>query len=85
MKTVVKNKGNFINKLKDSIKNFVEENNIIGKIIIPSEPDTEGDYYIIVYADNIKSFNKALELEEKLQRQLREKYGDNILISIIPK
>ncbi|WP_456401506.1 hypothetical protein [Persephonella sp.] len=85
MKTAVKNRKSKIHELKSFIEKTLSDFNIIGKANIPSEPDNEGDYYIIVYADNIKSFPKAFDMEKKIQKIIREKFGDNFLISIIPK
>jgi len=85
MKTAVKNRKSKIHELKSFIEKTLLDFNITGKAIIPSEPDNEGDYYIIVYADNIKSFPKAIDMEKKIQKIMREKFGDKFLISIIPE
>ncbi|WP_457624692.1 hypothetical protein [Persephonella sp.] len=85
MKTAVKNRKSEIHELKSFIEKMLSDFSVTGKTIIPSEPDNEGDYYIIVYADNIKSFPKAIDIEKKIQKIIRGKFGDKFLISIIPK
>ncbi|WP_457638956.1 hypothetical protein [Persephonella sp.] len=85
MRAVVKNRKTSNSELKNFVENILSDFNITGKAIIPSEPDDEGDYYIVVYANNIRSFSKAIDMEKKLQKAIRNKFGNKFLISIIPQ
>ncbi|WP_457644000.1 hypothetical protein [Persephonella sp.] len=74
-----------VNSLKKFIKKLLEDYHIKGECLIPSTPDIDGDYFIVIYAKNIKSSDKAIELSLEIQKILANKFGDNIVISIIPK
>ncbi|WP_457623418.1 hypothetical protein [Persephonella sp.] len=74
-----------VNSLKKFLGKLLEDYNIKGECLIPSTPDIDGDYFIVVYAKNIKSSDKAIKLSLEIQKILANKFGDNIVISIIPK
>ncbi len=73
-----------IKEFEEFLKNVLSLYGIEGTYKIPSTPDKEGDYYIIVRASNISSNKKAVDLSHKVQDVIQNKYGKNIYISIIP-
>ncbi|EDP73076.1 hypothetical protein, partial [Hydrogenivirga sp. 128-5-R1-1] len=64
MTTVVKNKIKKVSvkELQNFLNNILASYGIQGSYKIPSLPDVEGDYYIVVRAKNIPSNKKAVEL-----------------------
>ncbi len=73
-----------LNSLKKTLKEIMKKYSIEGECRIPLSPDEEGDYFIVIYADNIKSPEKAINLSLQIKKILSEKFGDNIVVSVVP-
>ncbi len=71
-------------EIDEFLKKVLSLHGIEGTYKIPSTPDKEGDYYIIVRASNISSNKKAVDLSHKVQNAIQNRYGKNIYVSIIP-
>ncbi len=73
-----------IKELQKFLNKVLSSYGIEGSYKIPSSPDIEGDYYIVVKAKNIKSNKKAVELSHLIEDTIQNYFGKNIYISIIP-
>ena len=86
MTTVVKNKVKKVSvkELQNFLNKILASHGIQGSYKIPSSPDVEGDYYIVIRAKNISSNKKAIELSHSIEDVIQKQFGENIYISIIP-
>ena len=70
------------------IKNILKEYNIKPITIKIGEseyPDEKGEYYIFVRAKNKMSFEEGYKLQRVLNNEVKEKLGENFLITFVPE
>ncbi|WP_457622863.1 hypothetical protein [Persephonella sp.] len=72
----------FENDLNTILKNYGLKS---FNIYIPKKPDEEGIYFISVRTKDNISIKKAIDMAVEINKNLRNKYGENIYLDIIPE
>ena len=73
---------------KKIIKDILNKYNVKPTVIKIGEseyPDEKGEYYIFVRAKNKMSFEEGYKLQRVLNNEVKEKLGENFLITFVPE
>ncbi|WP_456382445.1 hypothetical protein [Persephonella sp.] len=70
------------NDLNTTLKNYGLKS---FSIHIPEKPDEEGIYFISVRTKDNISIKKAIDIAVEINKNLRDKYGENIYLDVIPE